>query len=67
MNQPVAGAADPGVSMRMLQDLLKELQMRAGTWQCERLGARSAARALMDAGRQGCCPAIRGTKGNLNE
>jgi hypothetical protein len=44
MNQPVAGAADPGVSMRMLQDLLKELQMRAGTWQCEKLGARSAAR-----------------------
>jgi hypothetical protein len=47
--------------------MLKELQMRAGTWQCEKLGARRAARALMDAGRQGCCPAIRGTKGNLNE
>ena len=42
MNQPVAGAADPGASMR--RDLLKELQMRAGTWQCEKLGARSAAR-----------------------
>ena len=40
--------------------------MRAGTWQCEKLGARSAAGALLDAGRQGCCPAIRGTKGNLN-
>jgi len=25
MNQLAAGAADPGVSMRMLQDLLKEL------------------------------------------
>lgn len=41
MNQPVAGAADPGASMR--RDLLEELQMRAGTWQCEKLGARSAA------------------------
>ena len=42
MNQSVAGAADPGASM--LRDLLKELQMRAGTWRCEKLGARSAAR-----------------------
>jgi hypothetical protein len=44
MNQPVAGASDSDVGIRMLQDLLKELQMRAGTWQCEKLGARRAAR-----------------------
>jgi hypothetical protein len=51
----------------MPRDLLKEPQMRAGIWQCEKLGSRRAAAALLDAGRQGCCPAIRGTKGNLNE
>jgi len=50
MNQLAAGAADPGVSMHMLQDLLKELWMRAGAWQCEKLGARTA--ALGPRGRQ---------------